>query len=252
MRSCFACGSFETEKHKQKNGKLVENWYPNHDTAGNALCKRCYNYYIRRPPKRLTTAYRESIKNRRCYECGNSDPNPNGKEKYWMRNKEKEGWLCVRCYAKLYRHPMNNPRRFAFRDKIVFAIEFPRIGVCNLCRAIRGEVDAQTGKLCQFTGLHHEKYEADNPQAHTIEVCNRCHGKITGASKVERNKKRRCYCCGSDKTDLVKGKHPSWILNHDVEDNALCMKCFRHLIATPARRKQKDKDLALFPYPLLT
>jgi len=42
--------------------------------------------------------------------------------------------------------------------------------------------------------------------------------------------KRFCYACGSDKTTLTKGKWPSWILNHDKDNNVLCLGCFQRII----------------------
>ncbi len=45
-----------------------------------------------------------------------------------------------------------------------------RIGVCNICRAIRG-ID------CKQTQWHHVSYEDDNKEKHTIELCASCHRK---------------------------------------------------------------------------
>ena len=55
----------------------------------------------------------------------------------------------------------------------------PRTGVCNSCRSVLGEVDAQTGKFCRKKGydIHHELYDFSDPVAHTLELCPVCHGK---------------------------------------------------------------------------
>jgi len=215
---CFACGTSETRR-----------WIKNYDASNNLLCESCYNYYIRRPPKQRTHAYREAIKQRQCSECSATVPNPNGKEQYWMKNKDKkDAWLCLSCYARLYLHPKNNQRRFWFKTRAVMAKQVPRTGVCNLCRAVINEVDAQIGKPCRKTSLHHEQYDPNDPKRHTIEVCNRCHGKITGEETARRHGYRTCHSCGSDKTDLVKGKYQSWHLMKDGTDNVLCTKCYRY------------------------
>jgi hypothetical protein len=57
--------------------------------------------------------------------------------------------------------------------------ENPRIGVCNACRSVFGEVDAQTGKFYRKKGydIHHELYDFSDPTAYTLELCPVCHGK---------------------------------------------------------------------------
>ncbi len=64
----------------------------------------------------------------------------------------------------------NNKRtnKFAFRykNKTIYLGYNPRKGVCLKC--------GKEGK----TVLHHEKYDDQNPLAHTTEVCYKCHKKI--------------------------------------------------------------------------
>jgi hypothetical protein len=70
-----------------------------------------------------------------------------------------------------------------FRGITINLKEDPRCGVCNGCRAVLGEVDAETGKFYRgyYLGkgfdLHHEFYDFKNVLAHTIEVCRTCHGR---------------------------------------------------------------------------
>jgi hypothetical protein len=120
-------------------------------------------------------------------------------------------------------------RRIKFRDRFVFA-DYPlRIGVCNWCRSILGEINTQTNKLVKRTVLHHEKYNDNNPLENTIELCDQCHGlhgalnqghgfipknKISSKDRndISRSKMhtdkyfprsgRKCYSCGSNKTAL--------------------------------------------------
>jgi hypothetical protein len=54
----------------------------------------------------------------------------------------------------------------------------PRNGVCNFCRAVRGEVNGQIGIVYKRSHLHHETYNENDPFAHTIESCPACHHRI--------------------------------------------------------------------------
>ena len=63
-----------------------------------------------------------------------------------------------------------NPRLMKFRDKHIHVKENPRIGVCNLCRAV-------VGTDCEKTSIHHLEYHDDDPLRDTIELCNSCHAK---------------------------------------------------------------------------
>jgi hypothetical protein len=46
-----------------------------------------------------------------------------------------------------------------------------RIGVCNLCRAVMEEINAQIDKHCRMTELHHTAYDDSGPLKYTIELC---------------------------------------------------------------------------------
>jgi len=170
MNNCILCASeFVPKPHRQK------------------FCSRvCY-----------TKWKSQQVLMRACSLCGRTKPNPNGKEQYWMRDKQQiENWLCLPCYAKKYLHPKNNERRMKFVSKVVTLEKNPRIGVCNFCRAIIGEIDAQTSMICRLTGMHHEYYVSGNPLKGTIEACNRCHAKITKTGDVVTDAFRKCWKCG--------------------------------------------------------
>ena len=97
-------------------------------------------------------------------------------------------WMCKNCYDRyvgspaynpdinkkwnpinsLKWYPINNPKHMKFRDKIILLDEDPRIGVCNLCRAVRG-ID------CKQTQMHHFQYHIEDPLKDTLEICVRCH-----------------------------------------------------------------------------
>lgn len=53
-----------------------------------------------------------------------------------------------------------------------------RNGVCNGCRAVFGQMDAQRHKFPRVKAfhLHHEGYDHDDMFMHTIELCPSCHG----------------------------------------------------------------------------
>ncbi len=129
-----------------------------------------------------------------CSNCGST-------ETRWRRKRRKNGTLgtpypvwcrdgkggnwCYRCRTKLVDHskwhPIHNKiyntRRLKFKGKLVFLDATPRVGVCNFCRAVVGEINAQFGKLCKQTQLNHEMYDEPNPLAHTVELCVPCNCK---------------------------------------------------------------------------
>ena len=77
-----------------------------------------------------------------------------------------------------------------FRGKTITLQEDPRCGVCNGCRAVLGQIDAQTGKFYygyyQGKGfdLHHEFYDWHDVMAYTIELRRVCHGKYNKEQKI--------------------------------------------------------------------
>jgi hypothetical protein len=97
--------------------------------------------------------------------------------------------MCMNCYNKYIsnpkHNPIHNPKRIRFKDKRFLLKQQPRIGVCNTCRAIVNQVDAQLGALCKKTDMNHFAYDSENPLKHTLEQCTSCH------RHFHKNNKRR-------------------------------------------------------------
>lgn len=136
-------------------------------------------------PQRVIIKVKEK---RICNRCGSTETRlerqirQNGKiceYPRWFRDKEKGcGLMCDKCRSKYVDHPKQNKqkrqeenkRRVQFRKKAVILKTSPRIGVCNLCRAV-APFD------CKRTDMHHDYYDEANPLTGTIEVCIPCHRK---------------------------------------------------------------------------
>ena len=109
-----------------------------------------------------------------CFSCGASYT------KKWVYN---EGtllvvcWLCYECVLRKDYQAIKNRKRFRYKQEIILLKEIPRIGVCNLCRAV---VPFDTKK----TLLHHEKYDDDDKRANTLEICLSCHNKIHFSGRI--------------------------------------------------------------------
>ena len=80
-------------------------------------------------------------------------------------------------------------RSMTFRGITINLQEDPRTGVCNGCRAVIGEINAQNGKRYRIMHRHHEIYDDNDPMAYTIEYCPMCHGR----ADVERPDKTSQY-----------------------------------------------------------
>jgi hypothetical protein len=136
-----------------------------------------------------------------CYFCSST------KTRYWNKKTKTKGivkeekWryvdgeiFCLNCYERIFKPEVikkRNSRRVTFGDKVLHVKENPRIGVCNICRAV-------VPFDCLKTDTHHEKYHIDNPLKDTLEVCSRCHVDLT--IKAGQRKKippdRTCAMCG--------------------------------------------------------
>lgn len=118
---------------------------------------------------------------RECYSCGDNKTYRNRWYNAWY-----DEWICARCYTRYIMNPKHVPkyraRRITFRDpeRIYLSYE-PRIGVCNLCRAVKGSD-------CKLTAMHHESYDSNNPSLNTIEICHSCHAKITNHNRAMDNR----------------------------------------------------------------
>ncbi len=93
------------------------------------------------------------------------------KDGYAHWRSHDNDWYCNTCYCKYIRVQDKekittyNRRKIRFMDTFIYLNENPRKGICELC-GYQG-----------LTHMHHEKYNIDNPLAHTIELCASCHAK---------------------------------------------------------------------------
>lgn len=116
---------------------------------------------------------KKRLEAKRRYELANRQKRAQYQLRYRLDNKEK----VAECQL---RYRLNNRQKLAgryrglrirFKGNTVFLPFNPRKGVCSKClRSIeRGEI--------KRTCMHHEKYDAANPLANTIELCSSCHRK---------------------------------------------------------------------------
>jgi len=129
----------------------------------------------------------EELNNRVCSKCGRNWTHKTKKKakdgtvKYYpmWHNDKKGGHWCQNCYSLYISTPKHNPKLFArklkYKGKVIFLSKPPRIGVCSFCRAVKGLINAQTGKLCKCTSIAHIVYHDDNLLKDTLELCISCH-----------------------------------------------------------------------------
>lgn len=154
----------------------------------NNKCKQSYRLYV------------DSILI--CYACGRNDVRVDNRKglkiwyfnfakiKFYNVNLEEIQAVCADCnmqllnryYYKIIQksNSIQRPGRVYIEGQIYINGNWngvqlpnlhPKIGVCNICRAIVG-IDIKR------TEMHHEKYDSSNPTKHTIEVCKSCHPKV--------------------------------------------------------------------------
>lgn len=82
--------------------------------------------------------------------------------------------------------------QIGYKGQVITLEEDPRCGVCNHCRAVSGEIDAQRDRFYRRAfHMHHEKYDDSNPIAHTTETCPSCHRKLDGHKRALNRPPRR-------------------------------------------------------------
>jgi hypothetical protein len=126
-----------------------------------------------------------------CYNC-NSEETYVTKDGRILWHRWIDHIYCHYCYMRLFINPRNNGRtnkkpkpvgykikhrihslrRIQFRTGRIIVDRNPRVGVCNLCRAVL-PFD------CRRTNMHHEEYYAEDVMKGALEICPSCHMKIT-------------------------------------------------------------------------
>lgn len=132
---------------------------------------------------------------KQCSNCGSTTTyiqvrKNERKNEHWYYHNGKI--YCQKCRDRLFKdpkwnpihskkyNPINNPKRIVFKDKRILLKENPRKGKCKKC-------GKKIGEGIKRTHMHHKKYDAKNPLAHTKELCISCHAKLH--HDVRRNKK---------------------------------------------------------------
>lgn len=123
-----------------------------------------------------------------CVGCDSNHTQNAGKYPLWLRVYDEFGniigFLCKNCYAASVIAPIRqqsgykteeNSRRITFKGRRIVLPRSPRVGVCNFCRAVKGEIDSQRDISCDKTEMHHTAYHNDDPLRDAIEICTTCH-----------------------------------------------------------------------------
>lgn len=174
-------------------------------------------------------------KNLVCYGCNRNYTNFSCGSIRWHPNHMNDNTtlhLCHSCFNHILHNgrrknhqkyldfnKKHNPRRQWYKDRYVMIDKPPRIGVCNLCRAVRNEINAQVNRKCKKTHLHHEYYHDENTLKDTIEICEYCHGVITRPQQIIGP----CSRCGSKSTYMDRYGKPRWKRGPNGE--SLCKRC---------------------------
>lgn len=105
-----------------------------------------------------------------CYACGVF-------RRHVIRNHPTNlnicGWCHVKVVTKSNLNRADKDPRVWYKGKQVRVASNPKIGVCNLCRAV---VPFDTKR----THIHHEQHHEYDPIGHTLEICIVCHNMISG------------------------------------------------------------------------
>lgn len=152
VKTCIICGS--TETYVTPKGK--ERWYKQSESS-NIICSRCKS-------KSDYEKNKEKIKN---YVKNWRGKNPKKVTQYYQNYEENNKISILKSKNRWKKR--NRNRIITFKDKQVLTDTQLRTGTCNICRRSVGNGDIK------MTHMHHVKYDPDNPEAHTIEVCPKCH-----------------------------------------------------------------------------
>lgn len=108
----------------------------------------------------------------------------------WYYN-ENGNPLCYDCYDHA-----RKKRMIRFQDERINVGIDPRTGYCSKCS--NNIFDGS----CLVTGMHHKKYDRNNPLRYTVELCSSCHAYETlGNKRFIRNQyglfKRKKFGAGN-------------------------------------------------------
>lgn len=96
----------------------------------------------------------------------------NGKKDWY---KYKDGYICKKCYMKIFQHPkwnaVNKSKMIIFKGKQRILKKTPRTGYCSWCP------NNTHNKTCKRTNIHHFEYDDNDLLKYTIEICASCHMK---------------------------------------------------------------------------
>jgi len=170
LRVCVVCKSSET--YIKSNGK--EKWGFINKDKSKLICKKC---------------------NDKKYSKDNLEKKKIWSKDYYKKNTEKikkmtKAWAesnleKTRKYKREWgrNHPTSvkkiQGRRITFKGKRFMLKENPRTGICSNCNK-----SVNNGEI-KKTHMHHEKYDENNPLAHTIELCAGCHSKTHARLRKE-------------------------------------------------------------------
>lgn len=182
-----------------------------------------------------------------CSNCGSEDTytrtvkyvTASGEIRYcqsdhWCRDGSG-GWLCHDCRLILVDNPKEtkesrkkrSARHITYKGKRRRVPEPPRIGVCNWCRAVAGEINTQRNILCDVTHVNHEEYHDEDPLKDAIELCVPCHRKYH-IELIWSTKDRECIACYNKVGEYKR----SWSFN-DGTPHIICDNCLNRYIKIP-------------------
>jgi hypothetical protein len=115
-----------------------------------------------------------------CYACGVREcmyiENGGTHDRWSFNHDNEDNMLCHRCWSRYIHSPEHNkiwnpiysPRGLRFKDKHPMLERNPRVGICNLCRAV-------VGCDCKISAMDHWWYDDSDPLIGAIETCPSCH-----------------------------------------------------------------------------
>lgn len=128
--------------------------------------------------RKTKTVKTKKEKKRKCVACGSTKT-----RQTYYKLKDKKGtkikypqWprsFCRNCWDKYIGNPKRSKkdaiRKIYFKTRQIYLKSSPRIEVCNSCRAVVGQINAQLDKPCKTTQMNHFAYHDDSPLKDALE-----------------------------------------------------------------------------------